>query len=310
MTEESKSLEDIQSQLNGLLADLKAASDAAERRWKVTGWVFVILCAVVAIYLGMLYRRLSDPKTGLSPEGLVADAALQVRARLPGLADEFIKRAKSEAPTLVAEAKKQLPRLRQRAADSLKLRAPAYVDMLRDTMKQYIPQATNMVMARLGEAIAPMGKMTEAIDHAVMGVIQAHKENIKTLSDPDLTAKLEEAFEEAMLPALWEMSPKATAKSFDDAVMVIIEQHKENMKVLTSKDLQEKLQASFEEAAGPVLDEFAGPVGNAIASVKKSLQELVLQKNMKELSEKQLLELRYIQLWKTYWNVTMGKEKE
>jgi hypothetical protein len=57
-----------------------------------------------------------------------------------------------------------------------------------------------------------------------------------------------------------------------------------------------------------VLDEFAGPVGNAIATVKKSLQELVVQKNMKALSERQMLELRYVQLWKTYWSVTMSKE--
>jgi hypothetical protein len=229
MTEESKSLEGIQSQLDGLLADLKAASDAAERRWKVTGWVFVILCAVVAIYLGFLYRYVSDPKKELTPEGLVNLAAMQIKGELPKLADNFVKSAKSEAPAIVAEAKKQLPRLRQRVADSLTLRAPAYVDMLRDTMKQYIPQATNMVMARLGEAVVPMAKMTEAIDHAVMGVMAAHKDNMKVLNDSELAAKLEASFEEAILPAIWEISPQATAKSFDDAVMAIIMHHKEDM---------------------------------------------------------------------------------
>ena len=58
----------MHAQVTELSAQLKTASAATHRQWIVTAWVFVIICAVIAIYLGVVYSRL---KPDLQPEVLV-----------------------------------------------------------------------------------------------------------------------------------------------------------------------------------------------------------------------------------------------
>ena len=58
MNEEMKneaSLDAIQAQAEELATELKAASRSAGRQWKITAWVYGILCVVIATYLGFIY---------------------------------------------------------------------------------------------------------------------------------------------------------------------------------------------------------------------------------------------------------------
>ena len=89
----------------------------------------------------------------------------------------------------------------------------------------------------------------------------------------------------------------------DDAVKSVIRQHKADIKALGGDELALRLQRSFEDAAGPVLDEFSAKMEQAVKSTKTSLRTLIEKQRAGKLTRKQALELRYVQLWKTYLQV-------
>ncbi|MHC4592120.1 MAG: hypothetical protein ACYS8L_05430 [Planctomycetota bacterium] len=92
----------------------------------------------------------------------------------------------------------------------------------------------------------------------------------------------------------------------DEAVREIVDQHMDDIKSLEREDLSQRLREAFEESAGGVLDEFSAGVGESIKGVKGRLRELIHKKESgAPLTQKEELELRYIQLWKTYWAMRM-----
>jgi hypothetical protein len=96
----------------------------------------------------------------------------------------------------------------------------------------------------------------------------------------------------------------------DDAVQTLIDQHAQDIATLDSEKLAATLVPAFEEAAGPVLDEFCEGIDLAIVSVRDSLSDLVQKYKAGTLTREEEIELRYIQLWKTYWNVRMEEKIE
>ncbi len=88
----------------------------------------------------------------------------------------------------------------------------------------------------------------------------------------------------------------------DEAVRQILEQHAQDIKVLERDDLAQRLQEAFEASAGDVLDRFSEGVEMAIRSNRDELRGLIQKKQAgTPLTRVEQLELRYIQLWKTFW---------
>ena len=103
---------------------------------------------------------------------------------------------------------------------------------------------------------------------------------------------------------LAERTPQLT-QVIDNAVQEVLDQHMRDLAVLDRADLAQALQPAFERTAGPVLDEFARGVEASIKKARVSLAELLQKRDRGTLTRLEEIELRFVQLWKTYWNVRM-----
>ncbi len=230
MSEESRSeagLEGLQSQASEVVAELKEASAAASRRWKVTAWVFGILCAVIAIYLGVLYGKL---KPYLKSEEMVKLAAGQIHVKLPEAQKWLVENIKEEAPKIVAELKGQLPRVMDELSATLRESAPQRADWLRDrVLDRILPDLKKSVRAWAGKELrdAPE-QLTSVIDEAIQQIVKAHKDDIAALEGPELTEKLKDGFERAAGDVLDEFSKglEQSIKSVKASLADLLEKQK------------------------------------------------------------------------------------
>ena len=324
-TRKNASLAGLQAQMDELARELKDVSDGAKRRGKITAWTLIIVCAIVAIYLGALYRRV---KPAIQPEVLVTLAA----AQLPAHEDQLLATLKSSADNMVAaldpqlqKFKKDLPELTDRLAAQLKESIPVWLDELepqlaelkttlpdkRKALAEKLQAAAPDVMANLKPKLVELKPRIPELTNKLGDTLV---EQAPTIADSlrDSLIKAMPSARKMLVARVQERLAAPTSEVgavVDRAVQQVVEQHKEDISALSGEDLSTKLQAAFEEAAGPVLDEFDKPLAAAIEQVRVDLADL-LARAPDRLTEEEQLELRFVQLANTYFKVKMLEKEE
>ena len=328
MSEETRrnaSLAGLQAQVDELSRELKQISDAAARRGKITAWTLIIVCAIVAIYLGVLYRRVAP---AIQPDVLVPLAINQMAAH----EDQFLATLKTSADAMVTSLEPQmrkfaqdLPELTDKLAAQIKENIPLWIDQLEPQLaelKTALPEKRRALAEKL-IAAAPdvMGNLKPRLLELKPKIPEMTKKLGDTLAEqaPDVVDSLRDSLIKVMPGARKMLVQRITAALaeptsrtgavVDQAVGVVLAQHREDIAKLSGEDLSKKLQAAFEEAAGPVLDEFDRPLAGAIKQVREDLADL-LSRAPDGLTEEEQLELRLVQLANTYFKVKMLEKEE
>jgi ABC-type transporter Mla subunit MlaD len=261
-------------------------------------------------------------------------AAEQAKAQLPELRKQLEASMKAAIPGMMDEVmaeadrlKQRLPEVRRQMAQNLKDAIPRMMDQLEprmDELRDRLPEVRAEFAQRLKDA-APgvMADLKPRLAEAKDKIPEIKEELARNLTEqaPVIADMLRDQIVQTALPEARRMLAQATMQRLDeelprlsqvvdDAVRLVVEQHLEDIKTLEREDLSQELQVAFEEAAGPVLDEFSAGVEQGIEDVKDRLRVLIAKaESGRELTRKEQLELRYIQLWKTYWNVRMVQQE-
>jgi len=333
MSEERKkeeTLRGLQDQVRELNTELSAAAAAANRSWKVTAWILAIVCAVIVIYLGVIYGKL---KGYITPEGLVEMAMAPAREKLPDIQKALTQRLKDMAPQVMQALDEQIgdpnvriPELRKTLAEQLTAMAPQLADSLEPQLvllkEEMTARREELAETLKGEADNIAEQIRPQLEDLKNRIPELTQQYSKTLTDmaPAMADKFRDSAI-SYLPRLQDKLLKMTEEELaakkpeltrmvDDAVQTLIDQHAQDIATLDSEQLAATLVPALEEAAGPVLDEFCAGIDLAIVSVRDSLSDLVQKYKAGTLTREEEIELRYIQLWKTYWNVRMEEKIE
>jgi len=195
-------------------------------------------------------------------------------------------------PQLV-QLKEEITARREELAEKLKGEAKNIAEQVRpqlEDLKNRIPELTQQYSKTLTE-MAPA--MADKFRDSAISYLPRLQDKLLKMTEEELAAR----------------KPELT-RMVDDAVQTLIDQHAQDIATLDSEKLAATLVPAFEEAAGPVLDEFCEGIDLAIVSVRDSLSDLVQKYKTGTLTREEEIELRYIQLWKTYWNVRMEEKIE
>lgn len=327
MSEEAKNnatSQDVQNQISALAAELRQASEAAQKKVKTGTVVLVVVLAIVAIYMGYIYFKLAPQ---VRPEYLVHLGA----QLLPKYEEDVIKAFKDGAPALVARLdpqfermKDRLPEMRKELAEKIKAEIPGVIDRLGPRMEEIrdaLPEARAAFAERLKEG-AP------GLAENIRPRLAEFRKTIPDLTDklggilvdqaPDIAKMLKDRVV-GILPRLRKEIIKRVQNRLDQedmsqlgdvvnkAVEAVLTEHRKNVAVLTHDDLAKALEDAFEKAAGYVLDDFAGPLGMAITQVNADMKDL-LARAPDNLTEEEALELRLVQLVNTYFKIRVQEE--
>ncbi len=164
MSEEAKNdvtSQDVQAQISALTAELRQASEAAEKKVKTSTVVLVVVLAIVAIYMGVVYIKL---KPQVQPEALVHMAAQM----LPKYEEDVITAFKDAAPDIVAKLdpqfermKTRLPEMRQELAEKIKDQIPGVMDRLgpaMEEMRKSLPERRAALAEKLKEGASKLAE--------------------------------------------------------------------------------------------------------------------------------------------------------
>ncbi|MDP6107052.1 MAG: hypothetical protein QGI33_01275 [Candidatus Brocadiia bacterium] len=334
MSEESKNEAaqgDLQAQIESLTSELQALSATARTRWKVGAVVLVIVCLVVAIYLGVIYSRV---KPYAEPGELVDIFAPTLVDKVTEEKGQWVADLKDRAPDVMKNfVKPELVRL-QGNIDQYRVEVSKAIDGLSDELIEDLGerlQAVDITAEReklakqcIDEAPARLAALKPRFALLKIKIEDQKAFLIKTLTGnaddivdygrdllidsglPLLRSRLADRVSEAIEPVGSE-----SGAIVERAVDQVLAQHMEDIKVLEDPALEGSLKVAFEEAAGPVLDEFAKGAETAVKEDRRSLEDLIARaKSGEPLSREDELHLRFIQLWKTYWNVRMLSAEE
>jgi hypothetical protein len=219
-----------------------------------------------------------------------ADMEAQIRQVSDRLGDrlvEAIPGALDDAQPRIEELKGKLPEMREEMAQRLKDAAPQTMAELEPRLAELnrrIPEMTQKLSDALVEQAPEIANMLRQL------MVQTGLPYTRSAVMSRARAHIEQAMPEAR-------------GLVDEAVRQILEHHAEDIKVLERDDLAQRLEEAFEASAGDVLDRFSEGVEMAIRSNRDELRELIQRKQSgAPLTRTEQLELRYIQLWKTFWD--------
>ena len=307
-------------------AAARQASEAAEKKVKTGTVVLVVVLAIVAIYMGVIYYRL---KPQVQPEYLVHLGA----QLLPNYEEDVIKVFKDAAPAMVARLdpqfermKTRLPEMRKEYAEKIKAQIPRLIERLGPRMEEIrdaLPEARAALAERLKEGapgladnirprLAEFRENLPDLTETWGGIIVDQSSGIaKMLKDRvvGILPRLRKAILRRVQSRLDQEDMSQIGDVVNKAVSAVLTEHKKNVAVLTHDDLAKALEEAFEKAAGYVLDDFAGPLGASITQVNADMKDL-LARAPDNLTEEEALELRLVQLVNTYFKVRMLEPEE
>jgi len=218
--------QEVADELAALAAEISLAEKKADRAWKTSAIVFVILLAVIASYIGLLIYR--PFKAALRPETLVQMAEDRVNAVLsargaprldsPMLGDWLSNKIAEQAPGLMQQTVRpqiedllaRAPEMRQKVAEDLKKRLPQMLaSAVTELETRQLPQLRQQLVDRaVKQADAAFDSVEDNLDQLVGDVIAVHEQSMRNL-DPENAAALrrsmEQAFENEMGPILDQM---------------------------------------------------------------------------------------------------------
>ena len=218
------------------------------------------------------------------PEGRARAAAL-VERNVPWMMQQLGRR--------LEDIHDEFPDIRKETADRLRSQAPA-------SLAELTP--------RLGELRASIPKQAQWLVGALTAkapeIANVFRDEMVARTVPGLQAHLVERAAGTQATADAEY-----ARKFDEIVDRVIAQHRDDISTLDDDALQEALQASFEEESRDVLEELARSAEQRVAQVKDALAGMIARAEAgAPLSPEERLQLRYVQLCKTYWNArTLGR---
>ena len=297
MSEESKSSEALQgilAHIEDLNSQLASAVGSANRRWKITAWVFGILCVVIFLYLGYIYLTF---KPFLDAKFLVTYARNEVTNNLNQYQRDLTEQLKDQdqVDKIVAaldkrteDLKAEIPKFREKLAAELVAKAPEHMAAIQPRLaelKEKMPDLTVKFSTALVDQAEPIA---DKLRDLTIGRMAELKDYLLGMTKEKLDERKDEL-----------------QKIIDDSFKQVLDQHLDDMKKLDGDALTRVLQPGFEEAAGPVLDKFNAGLERAIKATKENLADLLDKRAQGTLTRKEELELRYVQLWKTYWSLRM-----
>ncbi|MCD6416237.1 MAG: apolipoprotein A1/A4/E family protein [Planctomycetes bacterium] len=245
----------------------------------------------------------TEIKDKVIPRLMDSLSAEQLKEQVPKLREELLAQLQARIPEALdqleprlRELERQLPEQRKEYAKKLLERAPEFRERLRPRLielrDESLPDVTERLSATLQEQAPQIADtfrdqvIEQVLPQAKKLVMQRTMERVSG-SMPELKGVV------------------------DKAVTQIVQQHMDDIKSLDRDDLTTALEAAFEEAAGPVLDDFSKGAEQGIKDVKQTLTKLLTKKELGQpLTEDEQLYLRYVQLWKTYWNVRMAEKSQ
>ena len=298
--------QELADDLAALAADVSAMSSRASRGWKITAAVWVILLCVIAGYLYLIvYAPLKEL---LEPESVVQlgintiNSALESRGvpridestRLAQWASTQIKdaapgfmrdRVKPQIDTLLA----RLPEERIKWTQRFREEGPVWInDAVQHFGEEVLPAGNeallDLVDEKVDEILAQFGDQIDAIIGQVIDTTGGMMEETGLRNDqPELRARIESAFEDAMGPVLDEVMADLDEKVSDTGVAIgeLVEKynarrltHKEKLEVrliqLTmalfegaleelpaESGMIEQLRAALQQAGMPMIDQNA-----------------------------------------------------
>lgn len=324
--------QDLQRQLDELTAELRAAVAAAGRSRKWTLAALVVLFGAAAGYLGLVYRTV---RAASEPERVVGRAAAAMRDEINGGSSQWAERLKAAAPTVVGglegdlkALKDDLPRERERAVRLLEEKMPWITDQLgawlvqvradlparRKELAARLKDEAPEVMAGLKPRLARMKALTPQQAEWLKTTLTANAPAIADLVRDEMVNRALPSIEERLVARAVAPAPEQAqqeAARLAAAVDGVVAGNAEAIRTLEGDQLKERLQRAFEEALPGAVDQCASAAEARVASVRDSLKALIERVEAGgELARDDELKLRYIQLWKTYWQAkALGKDQ-
>lgn len=248
-----------------LAGEVRAAERKASAGWKISAIVWCIILAVIFSYLYFwLYRTVLKP--AVEPQRLVGLGKLGIDIVLEGqglptldsaqLPDQLAQRLKDQAPGLIQDQLK--PRLRQLEAD-----LPKHRRELAQWVRENASDLVDQGVERLQNDLLPA-----AGEQAVQLVDQKVDE---------LLAQVDEDIDRVIGDVISE-----TLANIDD--------------VRDAETVRTAMELAFEDAMGEVLDELFEGLDEKVGQVREKMQTLVEKQRTGNLTHKDRLELRMIQL--------------
>jgi hypothetical protein len=255
--------QDVADDVAVLAGEIRAMESKAAGAWKIAAVVWIILLAVIAGYLSVIYGKLKDR---LTPDVVIELGIGQVNSLLAGygapeidspmLPEWLAGELKAQAPIVLKERLKpmledlqqRLPELRQEFTERAKAEAPVLMDQAVDRLEtDLLPRANDALMKLVEEQVEELiQQVEEGLDAAVAQVVADVKTSTDDLAD--------------------------------------------------AEKMQAAMAAAFEEAMGPILDEMFAQLDDKVAVVRSGMESLSQKRRAGALTHKERLEVRLIQL--------------
>ena len=282
-------LDALAASVRELSAELKDVGASAARSWKVTAWVFGILCVVIASYLGFIYSRLSD---FMEPEFLIELAGTRAENAIYELRDKASEQIRGPLKTQVSnfiddqieKLPESLPQYRQKLADDLAGRAD---DLLADlevrlaTLNDDLPEMrrkiATFVTDKLPEVSTYIDKNIEDLRRRLVDEATKFRTKLATeadrLVDEEIGTRIDELMEQ--LPdltdkAIAELKKRAPGQ-VDELKNLVIDKGIPHGSMLV-KDLVEQRVEQVTEQVQEFIDQ---AVANIVAQHRDDFRKFV-----------------------------------
>ncbi|MHC4591852.1 MAG: hypothetical protein ACYS8L_04045, partial [Planctomycetota bacterium] len=246
--------QDVADDVAVLAGEIRALESKAAGAWKIAAVVWIILLAVIAGYLSVIYSKLKDR---LTPDVVIELGVGQVNSFLEGygapaidspmLPDWVGRELKAQAPIVLKERlrpmleslQQRLPELRQEVTERVRTRAPALMDQAVDRLEtDLLPRANDALMGLVEEQVDELlQQVEEGLDAAVGEVIADVRASTDDLAD--------------------------------------------------AEKMQKAMAAAFEEGMGPILDEMFAQLDEKVAQVRSGMEDLNLKRKAGALTHKE-----------------------
>lgn len=248
-----------------LAGEVRAAERKASAGWKISAIVWCIILAVIFSYLYFwLYRTWLKP--AVEPQRLVGLGMVGMNIILEGqglprldsgdLPVQLAQRLKDQAPGLIQDQLK--PRLRELEAD-----LPKHRRELAQWVRENASDLVDRGMERLQNELLP------AASEQAVQLVDEKVDEVLAQVDEDIDRVMGDVISE-------------TLANIDD--------------VKDAETVRTAMELAFEDAMGEVLDELFEGLDEKVAQVREKMQTLVEKQRTGNLTHKDRLELRMIQL--------------
>jgi hypothetical protein len=260
--------QELADDIAALAADVSAMASRASRAWKTTAVVWIILLAVIATYLYLLvYKPL---KEGLTPQNIVSMGWTTLNGALQDAGAPSLDSPSQVADWASAKIEESAPGLMQNTVkpriESLLAQIPELREEWTERFRKEGPDWINHAVENFGDNVLPAGN-----EH-LLNIVDEQVDELLAQFGDQVDAVIAQVIDQ-------------TGALLDDA----------NLRG-DQTALRGRIEAAFEDAMGPVLDEVLANLDEKVRSTGVAIGDLVDRYTEGHMSHKDKLEVRLIQL--------------